>query len=123
MKNLNIRELILETSPPFEWNIENHPIQDIGHYLCGMADGFRFDTDKINNAKEEDLWRLYALINKYWLDKYQKWSSRTDNMIINMKHIEITKENVGKNLLDVYEAKYINRTQLKTQYNGKNKFL
>lgn len=104
---MNIKELILETSPPFEWNTREHPIQKLGNFFFGIAEGFSFDKKKVNEASDTDLWKLYALINKYWLDNYQEWNRRTENMVFNMKNnIEIKKDDIGKNLLEVYEAKY-----------------
>lgn len=31
MKNLKIKDIILETAPPFEWNTKDHPIQKLGN--------------------------------------------------------------------------------------------
>ena len=73
ISDFNIRELILNTSPPFEWSTNNgsHPIEQLGYFCFGVGDGFRFDTQKVAEADELVLWKLYALIQTYWLAHYK----------------------------------------------------
>lgn len=77
---MNIRKLILDSAPPFEWsNDETHPIHTLGYYYFGIADGFRFDEEAVKNADEELLKKIYGKIARYWckqnicVDKYYKY--------------------------------------------------
>lgn len=75
ISDFNIRELILDTAPPFEWSTSDgsHPIEQLGYFYFGICDGFRFDTQKVAEADELVLWKLYALIQTYWFVHYKEW--------------------------------------------------
>ncbi len=77
---MNIRKLMLNAAPPFEWsNDENHPIHTLGYYHFGICDGFRFDEEAVKKADEELLKKIYGEIARYWCeqnickDKYIKY--------------------------------------------------
>ena len=77
---MNIRKLMLDSAPPFEWSgNESHPIHTLGYYYFGICDGFRFDEEAIKNADEELLKSIYGDIARYWCeqnickDKYIKY--------------------------------------------------
>ncbi len=64
---MDIRKLILNSAPPFEWsNDKTHPIHSLGHYIFGICDGFIFDEEAVNNADEELLKNIYGEIARYW---------------------------------------------------------
>ena len=72
--SFDIRKLIKRCSPPFEWSgIKDHPINMIGYYYFGIGDGFKFLDEAIQNADELLLWKLYGLIQNYWLVHYETW--------------------------------------------------
>jgi len=104
----DIREMILQATPPQEWcGIENHPINQIGYYYFGIADGYKFYEDKVQECDEELLWKLYGLIQKYWCEFYSYHHSRYDGMAYNMRNnIIIKDEDVGKSMLAVYEEQF-----------------
>lgn len=78
ISDFNIRELIMDSSPPFEWLTNNgsHPIEQLGYFYFGIADGFRFNTQKVAEADELILWQLYALIQTYWVVHYREWNRK-----------------------------------------------
>ena len=64
---MDIRKLILNSEPPFEWNNdETHPIHSLVYYVFGIYDGFIFDEEAVNNADEELLKKIYGEIARYW---------------------------------------------------------
>ncbi len=75
VEEFDIVELILNSAPPFEWckSDYSHPIQQLGYYYFGIGDGFKFYEDRVRSADELMLWRLYGLIQTYWLVHYQEW--------------------------------------------------
>ena len=61
VKNINIRNLILNSAPPFEWSGDkNHPIHTLGCYYFGIGEGFRFNENTVKEADEEMLKRFMA---------------------------------------------------------------
>ena len=67
---MNIRKLMLDAAPPFEWcNDEKHPIHTLGYYYFGIGDGFRFDEEAVKNADEELLKKIYGEIARYWCEQ------------------------------------------------------
>lgn len=77
---MNIRKLMLNAAPPFEWsNDESHPIHTLGYYHFGICDGFRFNEEAVEKADEELLKKIYGEIARYWCeqnickDKYIKY--------------------------------------------------
>ena len=78
---MDIRKLILDSAPPFEWSDGNksHPIHTLGYYVFGIYDGFIFDKSAVDNADEEFLKKIYGEIARYWcsqnicVDKYGKY--------------------------------------------------
>lgn len=69
----NIKEMIINTTVPFEWADNIHPINQLGYFYFGIADGFKFNEEKVNKADELFLWKLYGLIQNYWLIHYIEW--------------------------------------------------
>lgn len=64
---MDIRKLILDSAPPFEWSGDkNHPIHKLGCYVFGISDGFIFDKKAVKNADEELLKKIYGEIARYW---------------------------------------------------------
>lgn len=108
ISEFNIRNLIITTSPPFEWaGIKDHPIHKIGYYYFGISDRFNFQEEKISQVDENLLWKLYALIQNYWLIHYEEWNGKTTNMVFNMRNnIKVIEEDINKDLLSVYEKYY-----------------
>lgn len=109
LESFDIKKLIMSTAVPFEWckGDKSHPIQQLGYYYFGIGDGFKFNEQKVNEADELLLWKLYALTQKYWKVHYEEWHERTTNMVFNMRNsIEIKDEDVGKDMLSVYEKYY-----------------
>lgn len=76
--DFDIRQLILNSSPPFEWSTSDgsHPIEQLGYFYFGIGDGFRFNESEVAAADELLLWKLYALIQTYWLSHYQEWERK-----------------------------------------------
>lgn len=77
---MDIRKLILDSAPPFEWcSNKAHPIHTLGYYYFGIADGFRFNEEAVENTDEESLKKIYGEIARYWcdqnicVDKYHKY--------------------------------------------------
>lgn len=77
---MNIKKLMLDSAPPFEWsNDETHPIHTLGYYYFGISDGFKFNEEAVKNADEELLKKIYGEIARYWckqnicVDKYHKY--------------------------------------------------
>ena len=107
MENINIRELIKKTPPPFDWDVKGHPVKEIGYYFYGIGDGFTYDDKKLIDADENILWKLHALISAYWLENYQIWNRRSENVIFNMRNkIIIKQKDIGKDMLSVYEERF-----------------
>jgi len=109
IESFDIRKMIMKSAPPFEWDEQNysHPIQQLGYFYFGIGDGFRYDEQKVKEADELTLWKLYALMQRYWLVHYEEWNRRNSNMISNMRNSIIIKpEDVGKDMLSVYEKYY-----------------
>lgn len=75
VEEFDIVELILSSAPPFEWarSDNSHPIQKIGYYYFGIGEGFKFNEEKVREEDESTLWKLYALIQMYWLAHYKEW--------------------------------------------------
>ena len=49
---MDIRKLMLNAAPPFEWSSdETHPIHSLGYYIFGICDGFIFNEEAVNNAE------------------------------------------------------------------------
>ena len=49
---MNIRKLMLNAAPPFEWsNDKSHPIHTLGYYHFGICDGFRFNEEAVEIAR------------------------------------------------------------------------
>lgn len=76
--SFDIRKLILDTAVPFEWDVKDHPIKQLGHFYFGIGDGFEFDPEKVNKCDELTLWKLYGLIQTYWLIHYEEWYERAE---------------------------------------------
>ena len=74
--SFNIREMIIDVSVPFEWADNIHPINQLGYFYFGVGDGFKFNEEKVNNADELFLWKLYGLIQNYWLIHYVEWEGQ-----------------------------------------------
>ena len=113
IESFDVRQLIMKSAPPFEWckNDYSHPIQQLGYFYFGIGDGFDYNEQKVKEADELTLWKLYALIQRYWLVHYEEWNRRNSNMISNMRNSIIIKpEDVGKDMLSVYEKYYNWRT-------------
>ena len=109
IESFDVRQLIMKSAPPFEWCDQDysHPIQQLGGYYFGIGDGFDYDEQKVKEADELTLWKLYALIQNYWLVHYEEWYGKNENMIFNMRNsITIKPEDVGKDMLSVYEKYY-----------------
>lgn len=104
----NIKDLILNQTPPLEWSsIDNHPIKKLGSYFFGLVDGFDFDKEKVSKCEELELWDLYAEIKEYWELQYKKWSDKKSEIIFNMRNnVFIGDEDLGKDLLTVYEKRF-----------------
>ena len=67
---MDIRKLILNSEPPFEWNNdETHPIHSLGYYVFGIYDGFIFDEEAVNDADEELLKKIYGEIADIGVNK------------------------------------------------------
>lgn len=78
ISNFDIRKMIIKSCPPFEWATSNrsHPIEQFGYFYFGIGDGFHFDESKIQEADELLLWKLYGLIQTYWLMHYREWNKK-----------------------------------------------
>ena len=68
MDGADVRQLIMDSAPPLEWCRDDysHPIQQLGSYYFGIGFGFVFDEQKVKEADEMTLWKLYTLIQDYW---------------------------------------------------------
>lgn len=109
IESFDVRQLIMKSAPPLEWCKQDysHPIQQLGSYYFGIGDGFEYDEQKVKEADEATLWKLYALIQNYWLIHYEAWYSKNANLINRMRNSIIIKpEDVGKDMLSVYEKYY-----------------
>lgn len=109
IESFDIRKMIMKSAPPFEWDEQDysHPIQQLGSFYFGIGDGFDYDEQKVKEADELTLWKLYALMQRYWLVHYEEWNRRNSNMVSNMRNSIIIKpEDVGKDMLSVYEKYY-----------------
>ncbi|MPM08416.1 hypothetical protein SDC9_54728 [bioreactor metagenome] len=99
--------MIQKSDPPFEWADRKHPINTIGSFYFGICDGFTFDEEKVRDADENFLWKLYALIQTYWLVHYEEWDEKSSQLLFNMRNkIHIKESDVGKNMLEVYEEHF-----------------
>ena len=78
--------MIVDTAVPFEWADNIHPINQLGYFYFGIADGFKFNKEKVENADELFLWKLYGLIQNYWLIHYREWKDKKTNLICNMRN-------------------------------------
>ena len=106
IESFDIRKMIMKSAPPFEWDEQDysHPIQQLGYFYFGIGDGFRYDEQKVKEADELTLWKLYALMQTYWLIQYEAWYNKNANLINRMRNYIIIKpEDVGKDMLSVYE--------------------
>lgn len=75
IENFDIRKMILDIAVPFEWATtdRSHPVEQLGYFYFGIGDSFCFNEEKVNEADELLLWKLYALTQNYWLIHYEEW--------------------------------------------------
>ena len=63
---MNIRELILDALPPYDWCADDdHPIHTLGDYRFGLGETFIYDEEAVEEADEELLREVYEEILKY----------------------------------------------------------
>ena len=95
IESFDIRKMILDIAVPFEWARadHSHPIEQLGYFYFGIGDGFNFYEEKVNEADELLLWKLYALAQNYWLIHYEEWFNKAD-MKYNPNRILTEKEKI-----------------------------
>ena len=73
--NIPILQLVKSTSPSYE--MCNHPlIRKYGYDTFGSICECWFWHDNLSEATEEELWKIYALIQADWLATYEYWYRR-----------------------------------------------
>jgi hypothetical protein len=67
-----IMELVRSVSPSY--NLCRHPlIRKYGYDTFGSVCEMWYWHDNLSEATEEELWKIYALIQSDWLAKYEYW--------------------------------------------------
>ena len=68
----HILDLVKSVSPSYE--ICNHPlIRKYGYDTFGSICEAWYWNDNLSEVSEQDLWKIYALIQASWLSKYEYW--------------------------------------------------
>lgn len=72
----SIIDLILHhTTVPLEWTNEELFCK-YGYAYFGIGDGWEWHEDKLKEAPEIDLWKIYGLCNEYWCNQYNFWYNK-----------------------------------------------
>jgi hypothetical protein len=70
--NIPILDLVKSVSPSYD--ICNHPIiRKYGYDTFGSICEAWYWRDNLSEASEEELWKIYALIQASWLANYEYW--------------------------------------------------
>jgi hypothetical protein len=63
---------ILDTCPDQEWCSDLF-WNKYGRCFFGIGDGYDWNENALNNASDEELWKILALCSTNWYKKYRKW--------------------------------------------------
>lgn len=69
---IDIRELIKETSPPYGHALDKeNPVSRWGYFTDGPTQRWIWIDKELYKTDEKELWKVYALIEAYWRDMYE----------------------------------------------------
>ncbi len=81
-EELDVRNLLKETSPPYIYAIDkNCPVYHLGYFTWGAHEKWIWIDEELNKADDLTLWKVYALIQQNWGAMYKSISEKCEKKL------------------------------------------